>query len=134
MSATPVFDFPGVFAAELLFTRVTLDGGSDKNQPPGSELWMTTPLSTIAEHVYDDRATRQNKRTKKRSAQARWHPIGVLGHHGTPDRSRINTLRYGLVDRPSTEVGERVIGGEAARIGGAESLLEALPEIRQPHS
>src|SRR4051794_17491104 len=32
MSATPVFDFPGVFAEELLFnTRVTLDLGSDKN-------------------------------------------------------------------------------------------------------
>jgi hypothetical protein len=54
MSATPVFDFPGVFAAELLLftTRVTLDVGSDRNQPPGPELWMTTPLRRIAEHLY----------------------------------------------------------------------------------
>jgi hypothetical protein len=53
MSATPVFDFAGVFADELLFTtRVTLDVGSDRNQPPGPELWMTTPLRRIAEHLY----------------------------------------------------------------------------------
>jgi hypothetical protein len=134
MSATPVFDFPGVFADELLFTtRVTLDGGSDKNQPPGSELWMTTPLRTIAEQVYDDRATRQNKRTKNWSAQARGHPIGVRGHHSSPDRSRVDTLSNGLIDRPSTEVGEGVIGREAARVRGAEGLFEALPEVRQPH-
>jgi hypothetical protein len=36
MSATPVFDFPGIFAEELLLftTRVTLDLGSDKNRHP----------------------------------------------------------------------------------------------------
>src|SRR5688500_7501391 len=61
MSATPVFDFAGVFAEELLFTTPdTLGGGYDKNPPPCRGLWMTMPLWTIAEHVYDDRVTRQN--------------------------------------------------------------------------
>jgi hypothetical protein len=54
MSATPVIDFPGVFAEAFLFTtRVTLDVGSDRKRPPGRELRMTTPLRTIAEQVYD---------------------------------------------------------------------------------
>jgi len=55
MSATPVLDLPGVFAEAFLFitTRVTLDVGSDRKLPPGRELWMTTPLRTIAEHLYD---------------------------------------------------------------------------------
>src|SRR6185295_15530446 len=62
MSATPVFDFAGVFADELLFTtRVTLDGGSDRKTPPGRELWMSTPLATIAEHLFDiERHARTN--------------------------------------------------------------------------
>jgi hypothetical protein len=65
MSATPVLDFAGVFAEELLFTTPdTLGGGYDKNPPPCRGLWMTMPLWTIAEHVYDDRVTRQNRRTK----------------------------------------------------------------------
>jgi hypothetical protein len=63
MSATPVLNLPGVFAEELLFTRVTLGAGYDRKQPAGRELWMTAPLWTIAEHLYDDRTTRQNKRT-----------------------------------------------------------------------
>src|SRR3954468_22530209 len=65
MSATPVFDFAGVFADELLFTtRDTVGGGYDKNQPHCRGLWITTPLWTIAEHVYDVWTTRQNRRTK----------------------------------------------------------------------
>jgi hypothetical protein len=63
MSATPVFDLPGVFAEELLFTRVTLGAGYDRKQPAGRELWMTAPLWTIAEHLYDHAATRPNTRT-----------------------------------------------------------------------
>jgi len=55
MSATPVLDFAGVFADELLFiTRTKVGGGYDKNPPPCHQLWMTTPLWTIAEHVYED--------------------------------------------------------------------------------
>src|SRR4051795_4127474 len=55
MSATPVLDFAGVFADELLFiTRTKVGGGYDKNPPPCHRLWMTTPLWTIAEHVYED--------------------------------------------------------------------------------
>ena len=70
MSATPVFDFPGVFAEELLFiTGLKVGGGYDKNLPPRLDLWMTEPLWTIAEHVYDDRVTRQNRRTKKRQCR-----------------------------------------------------------------
>src|ERR671927_216866 len=76
MSATPVFDFAGVFADELLFTRVTLDVGSDIKRPGGRQLWMTTPLRTIAEHLYDDRTTREQT-YEKRSAQSHRHPIGV---------------------------------------------------------
>src|SRR3954447_13377015 len=64
MSATPVVDLPGVFAAELLFTGINVGGGYDKNPPPRQDLWMTEPLWTIAEHLYDERVTRQNKRTK----------------------------------------------------------------------
>jgi hypothetical protein len=42
MSATPVLDFAGVFADELLFTtRIKVSGGYDKNLPPGPGLWMT---------------------------------------------------------------------------------------------
>jgi len=67
MSATPVLDFAGVFAEELLFTTGNkVGGGYDKNSPPCRKLWITEPLWTIAEHVYDDRVTRQNKRTKMR--------------------------------------------------------------------
>jgi hypothetical protein len=53
MSATPVVDLPGAFAAELLFTRVTVGGGYDIKQPPCRGLWMTMPLWTIAEHLYE---------------------------------------------------------------------------------
>src|SRR5690242_14572902 len=53
MSATPVFDFAGVFADEPLFTTgYKVGGGYDKNPPPCHELWMTGPLWTIAEHLY----------------------------------------------------------------------------------
>ncbi|MGX6602597.1 hypothetical protein ACWKSP_10735 [Micromonosporaceae bacterium Da 78-11] len=54
MSVTPAFDFPGVFAAELLFiaTGIKVGGGYDKNLLPCPELWMTKPLWTIAEHLY----------------------------------------------------------------------------------
>ncbi|GIM89414.1 hypothetical protein Ato02nite_012070 [Paractinoplanes toevensis] len=42
MSATPVLDFPGAFAAEPLFiTGYKVGGGYDKNLPPCSDLWMT---------------------------------------------------------------------------------------------
>jgi hypothetical protein len=55
MSATPAFDFPGVFAAELLFTTgIKVGVGYDKNLPPCPGLWMTKPLWTIAEHLYYD--------------------------------------------------------------------------------
>jgi hypothetical protein len=44
MSVTPVFDFAGVFAEELLFiTRIKVGGGYDKNLPPCPGLWMTKP-------------------------------------------------------------------------------------------
>jgi hypothetical protein len=44
MSATPVFDFAGVFADELLFTtRTKVSGGYDKNPLPCPRLWMTKP-------------------------------------------------------------------------------------------
>jgi hypothetical protein len=53
MSVTPAFDFPGVFAAELLFTTgIKVGGGYDKNLLPCRDLWMTKPLWTIAEHLY----------------------------------------------------------------------------------
>src|SRR3954464_10940863 len=60
MSATPVLDFAGVFAVELLLitTSTKVGGGYDKNLPPRLSLWMTEPLWTIAEHLYDDRVTR----------------------------------------------------------------------------
>jgi hypothetical protein len=43
MSATPVLDLPGTFAAEPLFitTGYKVGGGYDKNPPPCPELWMT---------------------------------------------------------------------------------------------
>src|SRR5690349_10405109 len=51
--ATPVFDFV-LFVDELLFTTVdTLGEGYDKNPSPCRVLWMTEPLWTIAEHLYD---------------------------------------------------------------------------------
>jgi hypothetical protein len=54
MSATPVLDFAGVFADELLFiTGIKVGGGYDKNQPPCRGLWITEPLWTIAEHLYE---------------------------------------------------------------------------------
>jgi hypothetical protein len=44
MSATPVLDFAGVFADELLFTtRIKVSGGYDKNPLPCPRLWMTKP-------------------------------------------------------------------------------------------
>jgi hypothetical protein len=101
MSATPVLDFAGVFADELLFTTGTnVGGGYDKNPPPCHRLWMTKPLWTIAEHVYDDRVTRQNKRTKNALMQARRHSIGVLVDDCSPDRGGLDTLSNCLVDRP----------------------------------
>jgi hypothetical protein len=107
MSATPVLDFAGVFADELLFTTGTkVGGGYDKNPPPCHQLWMTMPLWTIAEHVYDERVTRQNKRTKNASVQAGRHPIGVLLYHGAPDSSRFDTLSNRLIDGPVAQFRE----------------------------
>ena len=55
MSATPVLDFAGVFADELLITTgIKVGGGYDKNLLPCPELWMTEPLWRIAEHLYYD--------------------------------------------------------------------------------
>src|SRR5688500_4535860 len=53
MSATPVVDFPGVFAAELLFTRDTLGPGYDIKQPGPSR-------------AVDDHAAVDNSRTPVR--------------------------------------------------------------------
>jgi hypothetical protein len=134
MSATPVLDFAGVFADELLFTTGTkVGGGYDKNPPPCPQLWMTNSLWTIAEHVYDDRVTRQNKRTKKPLMQAGGHPIGVLVDHCSPDSGRIDTMSNCFVDRQVAQSRERIISRETARVCGAERLLESFPEIRQPH-
>jgi hypothetical protein len=120
MSATPVLDFAGVFAEELLFTTRTLGGGYDKNLPPCRGLWMTMPLWTIAEHVFDDRATRPNRRTKIASVQANGYAVGISSHHGAPDSSRFHTLSNSFVDGSPVQIGERVIGGQAPRIGRAE--------------
>jgi hypothetical protein len=87
MSATPVFDFAGVFADELLFTTgIKVGGGYDKNPPPGRELWTTKPLWTIAEHLYDDRVTRQNRCTKERQRR----PAGTRsGYAATTARQMV---------------------------------------------
>jgi hypothetical protein len=120
MSATPVLDFAGVFAEELLFTTRTLGGGYDKNLPPCRGLWMTMPLWTIAEQVFDEHVTRPNKRTKNASVQADGYPIGVRRHYCTPDGSLFNTLSNGFVDGSPVQIGECVIGGQTPRIGRAE--------------
>jgi hypothetical protein len=134
MSATPVFDFAGVFADEPLFTTgYKVGGGYDKNPPPCRELWMTGPLWTIAEHLYYIEATRPNMRTKMSSSQARRHPIGVRLNDSSPDSSGINTVRNRLIDGPITEGRKRLVGRDAPRISRAECLLEAGPEFRQPH-
>jgi hypothetical protein len=135
MSATPVLDFAGVFAVELLLitTSTKVGGGYDKNLPPRLSLWMTEPLWTIAEHVYDYRVTRQNKRTKKASMQAGRHSIGVRLDHGTPDSSRVDTLSNGFVDGSAAEIRKRLVGRETSRISGTEGLFEPIPEIRQTH-
>lgn len=57
MVATPAF--AGVFE-ELFVTRDTLGARSDRKQPAGRNLWMSDPVWTIAEHVYDKHATREN--------------------------------------------------------------------------
>src|SRR3954447_20574279 len=81
MFATPVLDFVGVFADAFLFiTGLKVGGGYDKNELPCPDLWMTRPLWTIAEQVYDERVTRQNGCTKNGSTQAGRHPIGVRGN------------------------------------------------------
>ncbi len=100
-----MFDFAfAVFAEVLLFTTAdTVCGGYDKNLPPRLHLWMAEPLWTIAEHLYDYRATRQNKRTKNASPQAGGHPIGVVGHHCSPDCDGLDTLCNRLVDCPAAQ-------------------------------
>jgi hypothetical protein len=55
MSATPVLDFAGVFADELLITTgIKVGGRYDKNSPPCRHPVDDQPLWTIAEHLYDD--------------------------------------------------------------------------------
>jgi hypothetical protein len=120
MSATPVLDFAGVFAEELLFTTRTLGGGYDKNLPPCRGLWMTMPLWTIAEHVFDDRADTPEQAYENESVQASGYAVGVSGHHGAPDSSRFHTLSNGFVDGSPVQIGECVIGGQTPRIGRAE--------------
>ena len=65
--------------------------------------------------------------------QASGHPIGVRGDNSAPDGSRIHTLSDGFFDCSASEGRKSLIGGEAMRIRGAEGLLEAPPEVRQPH-
>src|SRR3954471_15269112 len=66
---------------------------------------------------------------EKASAQAGGHPIGVCGDHGSPDSSRLNTLSNRLIDRPVTQIRERMIGRDASRIGRPECLFEPPPDI-----
>jgi hypothetical protein len=101
MSATPEFDFVDTFVDALLITTGTkVGGGYDKNLPPRSDLWMTKPLWTIAEHVYDERVTRQNKCAKESLAQLSRHSIGVGGNESTPYSDGVDTVRNCLVDGP----------------------------------
>lgn len=65
--------------------------------------------------------------------QASGHPIGVRGDNSAPDSARIHTLSDGFFDRSASERRESLIGGQAMRVCGAEGLLEAPPEVRQPH-
>ena len=92
------------------------------------------PLWTIAEQVYDSRADTPERAYEYRSPQADGHPIGIRRHHGAPDRGRLLTAGNGFVNGPAAQIRERVIRREAARIGGTECLLEACPEVRQPHA
>src|SRR5687768_3031761 len=71
---------------------------------------------------------------KKGSAQATGPPIGVRGDHRAPYSTRLHTLSYGFVNGAPVESRKSLIRGEAPRITGAESLLEAPPEVCQPHT
>src|ERR1700759_2492812 len=95
---------------------------------PARGLWMTMPLWTIAEQVYDIRATRRTNVRKAGSSQAGRHPIGVRRHHRAPDSSRFHTLSNRLVDGPPVELRETVVGRQAVRIGRTERLFQAGPE------
>src|SRR4051812_29585365 len=68
-----------------------------------------------------------------RSAQAGRHPVGIRRDHRTPHRDDLFTLGESFVDGPAIEIGEGMIGGETPRVRRPERLLQAPPEIRQPH-
>ena len=100
---------------------------------PGRALWMTTPLRTIAEQVYDYERHARTSVRKYGSVQAGRHPIGVRRDDGAPYSNRLDTLSYRFVDCAPVEGRKSLIRGETPRISGAEGLFEAPPEVCQPH-